>query len=98
LGVLPREPGHSTALKAASTKNDDLFRDGMGQPPGNESQAAGSAHGGRAGLSALVRTLILIVGLAAAAVVLYGMFQVFVCDFREVVFKGMSHRAVWLCR
>jgi hypothetical protein len=68
-------------------KNDGLFRDGVGQAPADESQAAGSAHRGGRGLSTLVRTLILIVGLA-----------VFVCDFREVVFKGMSHRAVWLCR
>jgi hypothetical protein len=79
-------------------KNDDLFRDGVGQAPADESQAAGRARRGRGGLSTLVRTLILIVGLAAAGLVLYGILQIFVCDFREVVFKGMSHRAVWLCR
>jgi hypothetical protein len=79
-------------------KNDDLFRDGVGQAPADESQATGSPHRGRGGLSTLVRTLILIVALAAAALVLYGILQVFVCDFREVVFKGMSRRVVWLCR
>jgi hypothetical protein len=79
-------------------KNDGLFRDGVGQAPADESQAAGSAHRGGRGLSTLVRTLILIVALAAAGLVLYGILQVFVCDFREVVFKGMSRRTVWLCR
>jgi hypothetical protein len=68
-------------------KNDGLFRDGVGQAPADESQAAGSSHCGRRGLSTLVRTLVLIVALAAAGLVLYRILQVFVCDFREVVFK-----------
>ncbi len=79
-------------------KNDDLFRDGVGHAPADEPPAAGSGRRGRGGLSTLVRTLIVIVALATAGLVLYGMLQVFVCDFREVVFKGMSRRAVWLCR
>ncbi len=48
-------------------KNDDLFRDGVGQAPADQSQTARSAHRDRG-------------------------------DFREVVFKGMSRRTVWLCR
>jgi len=42
--------------------------------------------------------LIVIVALAAAGLVLYGILQVFVCDLREMVFRGMPRRAVWLCR
>jgi len=79
-------------------KNDGLFRDDVGQASADEPQVGGSAHRGTGGLSTLVRTLILIVALAAAGLVLYGILQVFVCDFREVVFKGMSRRTVWLCR
>jgi hypothetical protein len=76
-------------------KDDDLFRDDVGHPSPDEPLAA---RGRTSGLSKLVRTLIVIVALAAAGLVLYGILQVFVCDLREIVFKGMPRRAVWLCR
>jgi hypothetical protein len=79
-------------------KSDDLFRDDLGRSPAEESQASGRAHHRGAGLSTPLRAIIVITALAAAGLVLYGILQVFVCDFREVVFKGMSRRAVWLCR
>jgi hypothetical protein len=79
-------------------KSDDLFRDDLDRSSADESQASGRAHHSGAGLSRPLRAIIVIAGLAAAGLVLYGILQVFVCDFREVVFKGMSRRAVWLCR
>ncbi len=79
-------------------KSDDLFRDDLGRSPADESQASDRAHHRGAGLSTPLRAIIVITALAAAGLVLYGILQVFVCDFREVVFKGMSRRAVWLCR
>jgi hypothetical protein len=79
-------------------KSDDLFRDDLGPSSADESQTPGRAHFSGAGLSTPLRAIIVITALAVAALVLYGILQVFVCDFREVVFKGMSRRAVWLCR
>jgi hypothetical protein len=79
-------------------KSDDLFRDDLGRASADESQASGRANYSGAGLSTALRAIIVIAALAAAGLVLYGILQVFVCDFREVVFKGMSRRAVWLCR
>ena len=79
-------------------KSDDLFRDDLGRSSAGESQTPGRAHLSGAGLRTPLRAIIAITALAVAALVLYGILQVFVCDFREVVFKGMSHRAVWLCR
>ena len=81
-------------------KSDDLFRDDLGRSSAAESEALHSSrarHSG-AGLNTPLRAIIVITALAAAGLVLYGILQVFVCDFREVVFKGMSRRAVWLCR
>lgn len=79
-------------------KDDDLFRDDVGHPSPDKPLAARSSNGRTSGLSKLVRTLIVIVALAAAGLVLYGILQVFVCDLREIVFRGMPRRAVWLCR
>jgi len=79
-------------------KSDGLFRDDLGRSSADESQAPGRAHHSGTGLGTALRAIIVIAGLAAAGLVLYGILQVFVCDFREVVFKGMSRRAVWLCR
>jgi hypothetical protein len=79
-------------------KNDELFRDGLGRPPADEPAATDSGHRRRWSLATPLRAVILIVALWTAGLVLYGILQVFVCDFRAVVFKGMSHRAVWLCR
>ena len=45
-----------------------------------------------------VRSVIVIVILAAAGLVLYGILQLFICDLRETVFRGAARRAVWLCR
>jgi hypothetical protein len=79
-------------------KSDDLFRDDLGRSSADDSQTTARTHLSGAGLSTPLRAIIVIAALAAAALVLYGILQVFVCDFREVVFKGMSRRAVWLCR
>jgi len=79
-------------------KSDDLFRDDVGRSSADESQTAAPAHLSGGGLSTPLRAIIVVTALAAAALVLYGLLQVFVCDFREVVFKGMSRRVVWLCR
>jgi len=79
-------------------KDDNPFRDDAGHPSPGEPVAARSSNGRTSGFSKLVRTLIVIVALAAAGLVLYGILQVFVCDLREIVFRGMPRRAVWLCR
>jgi hypothetical protein len=79
-------------------KSDDLFRDDLGRSSADESEALGRAQRSGAGLGRLLRAIIAIAALAAAGLVLYGILQIFVCDFREAVFKGMSRRAVWLCR
>jgi len=79
-------------------KSDDLFRDDLGRSSADQSPASDRAHRGGAGLGRPLRAIIVIAALAVAGLVLYGILQVFVCDFREAVFKGMSRRAVWLCR
>jgi hypothetical protein len=79
-------------------KDDNLFRDEVGQPPTDELPTVRSSRDGRGSLSKLIRTAIVVVALAAAGLVLYGILQIFVCDLREIVFKGTPHRAVWLCR
>ena len=79
-------------------KSDDLYRDDMSRSSADESQALGRAHRSGSGLGGPLRAIIIIAALAVAGLVLYGILQVFVCDFREAVFKGMSRRAVWLCR
>ncbi len=55
------------------------------------------SKGGTGLPSKALRIVIVVVAVAAVALVLYGILQVFVCDFREVVFRGMSRRAIWLC-
>jgi hypothetical protein len=79
-------------------KDDDLFREDVSQPSPSEPLAARRSNDRTGWLSKLVRTLIVIVAVAAAGLVLYGILQVFVCDLREIVFRGMPRRAVWLCR
>lgn len=79
-------------------KDDNPFRDDVGHPSPGEPLAARRSNGRTSGLGKFVRTLIVIVALAAAGLVLYGILQVFVCDLREIVFRGMPRRAVWLCR
>ena len=79
-------------------KSDDLFRDDVGRSSADESEPSRRAHRTGAGLGRLLRAIIAIVALAAAGLVLYGILQIFVCEFREAVFKGMSRRANWLCR
>ncbi len=45
-----------------------------------------------------LRIVVLVLAVLAAAAVLYGIVQIFICDLRELVFRGMARRAVWLCR
>lgn len=49
-------------------------------------------------LSRGLRVVILTLAVLAAAAILYGIVQIFICDLRELVFRGMARRAVWLCR
>jgi hypothetical protein len=79
-------------------KDDGLFRDDVSRPSTEEPAPARSSNGRGGGLRGPLRALVVMVALAAGLLVLYGILQVFVCDLREVVFKGASHRAVWLCR
>ena len=48
-------------------------------------------------LARSLRVLILTLAVVAAVAILYGIVQVFICDLRELVFRGMPRRAVWLC-
>ncbi len=45
-------------------------------------------------LSRGLRVVILTLAVLAAASVLYGIVQIFICDLRELVFWGMARRAV----
>jgi phosphotransferase system glucose/maltose/N-acetylglucosamine-specific IIC component len=72
-------------------KGDGPFRGDVYQP----AEKPGSAT---RWLARSLRVLILTVAVLAAVAILYGIFQVFICDLREVVFRGMPRRAVWLCR
>ena len=57
-----------------------------------------SVRRGSAGwLGRWLRIVILGLAVLAAVVVLYGIVHIFICDLREMVFHGMSRRAVWLC-
>jgi hypothetical protein len=44
-----------------------------------------------------LRLLLLSVVAATAVLMLYWFVQVFICDFREVMFPDMPRRAPWLC-
>ena len=79
-------------------KDDSFFRDDVSRPSTDEPVPASSSNGRRGGRRGPLRALVVMVALAAGLLVLYGILQVFVCDLREVVFRGMPHRAVWLCR
>jgi hypothetical protein len=71
-------------------KGDDPFRGEVERPP------EGPARSTR-WLARSLRVLILTLAVLAAAAILYGIVQVFICDLRELVFRGMPRRAVWLC-
>ena len=48
-------------------------------------------------LARSLRVLIMTLAVLAAVAILYGIVQVFICDLRQLVFRGMPRRAVWLC-
>ena len=73
-------------------KGDDPFRDA------DVYQAAEKPASSTRWLATSLRVLILAVAVLAAVAILYGIVQVFICDLREIVFRGMPRRAVWLCR
>lgn len=77
-------------------KSDDLYRGDAGTP--RDASPAVVRHRAGHGVPRLLRALVVIVALVAGGLVLYGILQLFVCDLREVVFKGAPRRAVWLCR
>ena len=77
-------------------KSDDLYRDDAGTP--REASPAAIGHRAGHGVRRLLRALVVIVALVAGGLVLYGILQLFVCDLREIVFKGAPRRAIWLCR
>jgi hypothetical protein len=43
------------------------------------------------------RATSLTLAVPAAVAILYGIVQTFICDLRDLVFRGMPRRAVWLC-
>ncbi len=71
-------------------KGDDPFRGDVERPL---EQPASSTRW----LARSLRVLILTLAVLAAVAILYGIVQVFICDLRELVFRGMPRRAVWLC-
>ena len=71
-------------------KGDDPFHGDVQGPP--EEPARSTRW-----LARSLRVLILTLAVLAAAAILYGIVQVFICDLRELVFRGMPRRAVWLC-
>ena len=44
-----------------------------------------------------LRVLIVTLAVAAAVEVRYGIVQLFICDLRDLVFRGMPRCAPWLC-
>ncbi len=79
-------------------KSDDWFRDNVYRPPEEEPSAERER---RIMVGRTARTLrLLLLGVVAltAILMLYWLVQVFICDFREVMFPGMPRRAAWLCR
>jgi hypothetical protein len=79
-------------------KGNDPYADDVYRPPDGTSAAGeGTGIGSPNWLGRWLRVLILVVLVVAAVAVLYWMVQVFICDLRETVFRGMSRRAAWLC-
>ena len=78
-------------------KGDDWFRADLYRPPEEQS----SAKRGPAtdeGSGRMLRLLLASVVTLTAIIMLYWLFLVFICDFREIVFPDMPRRAAWLCR
>ena len=71
-------------------KGEGPFRGDVEHPP---EEPASSARW----LARSLRVLILTLAVLAAVAILYGIVQLFICDLRELVFRGMPRRAVWLC-
>jgi hypothetical protein len=71
-------------------KGEGPFRGDVERPP--EEPASSTRW-----LARSLRVLILTLAVLAAVAILYGIVQVFICDLRELVFRGMPRRAVWLC-
>jgi hypothetical protein len=71
-------------------KGDDPFRGEVERPPEEPVRST-------RWLARSLRVLILTLAVLAAVAILYGIVQVFICDLRELVFRGMPRRAVWLC-
>lgn len=67
--------------------------DGPVWPDMSEHRAVGSSRW----LRRWLRVLFFAVAIGAAVIILYGMVQLFICDFREVVFPGLPRRTRWLC-
>ena len=79
-------------------KSDDWFHDDLYRPP-----EAGSSEDKerRLAIRQTARTFrVLLFGVVAlvAILMLYWLIQLFICDFREMVFPNMPRRASWLCR
>ncbi len=45
----------------------------------------------------VLRTVLIVAGFAVAFLVLLTIVQVFVCDARELIFRGLPHRRLWPC-
>lgn len=80
---------HKTFVKALC-RALDTFHGDVRRPPEEPARSTGW-------LARSLRVLILTLAVLAAVVILYGIVQVFICDLRELVFRGMPRRAVWLC-
>lgn len=78
-------------------KGDDWFRDGVYRPPDEESPAERERRISVARTARTLRLLLLSLVAATAVLMLYWLVQVFICDFREVMFPDMPRRAPWLC-
>jgi len=78
-------------------KNDDWFREDVYQSPEEESSGERQRRIGIARTARALRLLLLSAVALIAILMLYWLFQVFICDFREAVFPGMPRRAAWLC-
>jgi len=79
-------------------KSDDWFRDDVYRPPEEELSAERERRITIRRTARTLRLLLLSVVALTAILMLYWLIQVFICDFREVMFPGMGRRAAWLCR
>ncbi len=79
-------------------KSDGLFQNDDYRRPAEDPDSGTRPAGSPSWYRKALFVSVVVVGCAAALLILYAIFQIFVCDLREIVFPGMRRRVTWLCR